>query len=53
MENENIVLEQTIENLRLEMHRLADQSGNLVDERVIAISQKLDEYLVKFQLKMR
>ncbi|ARU59973.1 hypothetical protein CBW65_02025 [Tumebacillus avium] len=52
-ENENMSLEDTIETLRNEMHRLAEETGNLVNERVVRASQDLDQFLVKQQLRMR
>ncbi|HJV46284.1 MAG TPA: aspartyl-phosphate phosphatase Spo0E family protein [Bacillota bacterium] len=42
-------LNQTIENLRLQMIKLANEKGSFVDKSVIAISQQLDHYLVKLE----
>ncbi|WP_157071152.1 aspartyl-phosphate phosphatase Spo0E family protein [Alicyclobacillus acidiphilus] len=38
-----------VEYLRRKMVTLAEQSGNLLDEEVIVVSQRLDRYLVQVQ----
>jgi hypothetical protein len=42
-------LNREIEGLRSEMIRVAEHAGSLVDPRVIALSQQLDQLLVLMQ----
>lgn len=42
-------LNQTIESLRLQMVKLANEKGSFVDKSVIAVSQQLDQYLVRLE----
>jgi hypothetical protein len=46
-------METTINHLRNEMVRTYEKVGDLVDETVIALSQQLDVYLLKFQQHTR
>jgi hypothetical protein len=46
---EELLLERRVESLRLHMIELAIESDNLQDARVIQVSQKLDELIVKLQ----
>lgn len=46
-------IETTIHHLRAEMVRAYEKAGDLGDETVIALSQQLDLYLVKFQQHAR
>ncbi|MBP1933961.1 aspartyl-phosphate phosphatase Spo0E family protein [Ammoniphilus resinae] len=43
------LLNQTIEDLRVEMVRLASEKGSFLDKKVLALSQQLDQYLVKLE----
>jgi hypothetical protein len=45
-------LDDEIERLRAKMMQEADEQGSFIHENVVAISQQLDEILVRFQ-KMR
>jgi hypothetical protein len=42
-----LALNQTIENLRMQMIKLVNEKGSFVDKSVIAMSQQLDQYLIK------
>lgn len=46
-----VVLSTNIEMLRVRMVRTAREKGSLVDERVIELSQQLDELLFEIQTK--
>jgi hypothetical protein len=46
---EDKLLERKVECLRLHMIELANESDSLLDAKVIQVSQKLDELLVKLQ----
>lgn len=46
-------IETTIHHLRAEMVRAYEKAGDLGDETVIALSQQLDLYLLKFQQQTR
>ncbi|WP_090817012.1 aspartyl-phosphate phosphatase Spo0E family protein [Paenibacillus sp. yr247] len=49
-----LLLEEIIEALRFEMIEKAFLHGSLTDEKVVAISQKLDDYIILYQRqKMR
>jgi hypothetical protein len=46
-------LKQVIEQLREQMVSLVSEKGSFVDERVVSLSQELDEYIVELQLIVR
>ncbi|CAM3521536.1 aspartyl-phosphate phosphatase Spo0E family protein [Marinicrinis lubricantis] len=46
-------LMETIERLRSEMVELAEIKGSMLDDHVIAISQKLDRFLTYYQMRMQ
>lgn len=46
---DELLLERRVESLRLHMIELANETENLHDDKVIQVSQMLDELLVKLQ----
>lgn len=46
---EELQLEFKVEKFRVQMIRLAEEKGNLLDGKVLEISQQLDRLLVQLQ----
>ncbi|WP_232696906.1 aspartyl-phosphate phosphatase Spo0E family protein [Brevibacillus daliensis] len=50
---EEVILHSKIEHLRADMERTYKEKGNFVDSRVVALSQKLDTYILQSQLLLK
>lgn len=49
MVEEELQLELKVESFRIQMIKLAEENGSLIDGKVIEISQQLDTLLVRLQ----